>query len=81
MPIALARARARGCRLNDDDTTFYLADLTLLANRRDRDVAVARHGLHLSVAQRAPGDEFFNIPVGPRGGNRYPAGNLAPERG
>ena len=29
VPVALARARAEGAALDDDDTTYYLADLTL----------------------------------------------------
>ena len=62
VPIALARAREKGLQLNDDDTTFYLADLTLLANGQIGMSRLARHDLHLPVAQRAPGDEFLQYP-------------------
>jgi KUP system potassium uptake protein len=63
VPIALGRAREKGLTMNDEDTTFYLADLTLLANgqigmSRWRDTVF----IFLSRnARRAT--NFFNIPV------------------
>jgi KUP system potassium uptake protein len=63
VPIALARARAKGLAMNDDDTTFYLADLTLLANAR---IGMPRWRDTIFIflsrnARRAT--NFFNIPV------------------
>jgi KUP system potassium uptake protein len=63
VPIALARARAKGLSMNDDDTTFYLADLTLLANGQ---IGMSRWRDTIFIflsrnARRAT--NFFNIPV------------------
>ena len=63
VPIALARARAKGLSMNDDDTTFFLADLTLLANGQ---IGMSRWRDTIFIflsrnARRAT--NFFNIPV------------------
>ena len=63
VPSALARARDKGLTLNDEETTFYLADFALLANGqigmpRWRDTIF----IFLSRNARRPTD-FFKIPV------------------
>ena len=63
VPSALARARDQGLSLNDDETTFYLADLTLLANGQ---IGMSRWRDTIFIflsrnARRAT--NFFNIPA------------------
>ena len=63
VPIALARAREKGLRWGDEDTTYYLADLTLLANGQ---IGMSRWRDTIFIflsrnARRAT--NFFNIPV------------------
>jgi KUP system potassium uptake protein len=63
VPIALARARDKGLRWKDEDTTFFLADLTLLANGQ---IGMSRWRDTIFIflsrnARRAT--NFFNIPV------------------
>jgi KUP system potassium uptake protein len=63
VPAALARAREKGLSLNDDETTFYLADLTLLANGQ---IGMSRWRDNIFIflsrnARRAT--NFFNIPA------------------
>jgi KUP system potassium uptake protein len=63
VPLALARAREKGLSLNDDETTFYLADLTLLANGQ---IGMSRWRDTIFIflsrnARRAT--NFFNIPA------------------
>jgi KUP system potassium uptake protein len=63
VPIALARAREKGLRLNDQDTTFYLADLTLLASDQ-LGMPVWRDALFIFLSRNARrATNFFNIPV------------------
>jgi KUP system potassium uptake protein len=63
VPIALARARDKGLQWQDEETTFYLADLTLLANGQ---IGMSRWRDTIFIflsrnARRAT--NFFNIPV------------------
>jgi KUP system potassium uptake protein len=63
VPSALSRARDQGLSLNDDETTFYLADLTLLANGQ---IGMSRWRDTIFIflsrnARRAT--NFFNIPA------------------
>ena len=63
VPIALARAREQGLAWSDEDTTYYLADLTLLANGQ---IGMSRWRDTIFIflsrnARRAT--NFFNIPV------------------
>jgi len=63
VPIALARARERGLKLNDDDTTFYLADLTLLTSD-EIGMSFWRDTLFIFLSRNARrATNFFNIPV------------------
>jgi K+ transporter len=61
--VALARARAKGLKLNDSDTTFYLADLTLLASDQ-LGMPAWRDALFIFLSRNARrATNFFNIPV------------------
>jgi KUP system potassium uptake protein len=63
VPAALARAREKGLKLNDSDTTFYLADLTLLASDR-LGMPAWRDALFIFLSRNARrATNFFNIPV------------------
>jgi KUP system potassium uptake protein len=63
VPVALALAREKGLRLNDEDTTFYLADLTLLASD-ELGMPVWRDALFIFLSRNARrATNFFNIPV------------------
>ena len=63
VPVALARAREKGLKLNDNDTTFYLADLTLLASDR-LGMPAWRDALFIFLSRNARrATNFFNIPV------------------
>jgi KUP system potassium uptake protein len=63
VPIALARAREKGLHWQDEETTYFLADLTLLANGQ---IGMSRWRDTIFIflsrnARRAT--NFFNIPV------------------
>ncbi len=63
VPVALARAREKGLKLNDNDTTFYLADLTLLASDQ-LGMPPWRDALFIFLSRNARrATNFFNIPV------------------
>jgi len=63
VPVALARAREKGLKLNDSDTTFYLADLTLLASDQ-LGMPAWRDALFIFLSRNARrATNFFNIPV------------------
>ena len=63
VPGALALAREKGLKLNDSDTTFYLADLTLLASDR-LGMPAWRDALFIFLSRNARrATNFFNIPV------------------
>ena len=63
VPIALARARGKGLKLDDDDTTFYLANLTLLASERIG-MPLWRDAIFIFLSRNARrATNFFNIPV------------------
>jgi KUP system potassium uptake protein len=63
VPIALARAREKGLTLNDEDTTFYLADLTLLSSE-EIGMSFWREKLFIFLSRNARrATNFFNIPV------------------
>jgi KUP system potassium uptake protein len=63
VPTALARAQAKGLKLNENDTTFYLADLTLLASDRIG-MPFWRDTLFIFLSRNARrATNFFNIPV------------------
>ena len=54
--------RRRVCP-DPNDTTYYLAHLTLFARRRPIGMSgLARQALHPHVAKRAPRDQFLSIP-------------------
>jgi len=63
VPTALARAQERGLKLDENDTTFYLADLTLLANAQIG-MPFWRDSLFIFLSRNARrATNFFNIPV------------------
>jgi KUP system potassium uptake protein len=63
VPIALARAREKGLAWIDDDTTFYLADLTLLASDQIG-MSLWRDAIFIFLSRNARrATNFFNIPV------------------
>jgi KUP system potassium uptake protein len=63
VPSALTRAREKGLQLNDNDTTFYLADLTLLASDQ-LGMPRWRDALFIFLSRNARrATNFFNIPV------------------
>jgi KUP system potassium uptake protein len=63
VPIALARAREKGLQLNDEETTFFLADLTLLANAKIG-MPRWRDAIFIFLSRNARrATNFFNIPV------------------
>jgi KUP system potassium uptake protein len=63
VPVALARAREKRLKLNDNDTTFYLADLTLLSSDR-LGMPAWRDALFIFLSHNARrATNFFNIPV------------------
>jgi KUP system potassium uptake protein len=63
VPVALARARGKGLKLNDNDTTFYLADLTLLSSDQ-LGMPAWRDALFIFLSRNARrATNFFNIPV------------------
>jgi len=60
---ALALAREKGLQWRDEDTTFYLADLTLLANDRIG-MSRMRDNLFIFLSRNARrATNFFHIPV------------------
>jgi len=63
VPSALARAREKGLDWIDDDTTFYLAHLTLLASDR-LGMSVWRDQLFIFLSRNARrATNFFQIPA------------------
>jgi KUP system potassium uptake protein len=63
VPAALARAREKGLTWRDDDTTFYLADLTLLASDQIG-MSLWRDTLFIFLSRNARrATNFFQIPV------------------
>jgi KUP system potassium uptake protein len=63
VPAALARSREKGLNWRDDDTTFYLADLTLLSNQRIG-MSVFRDKLFIFLSRNARrATSFFRVPV------------------
>jgi KUP system potassium uptake protein len=63
VPIALARAREKGLHWKDEDTTFFLADLTLLSNGQIG-MSHWRDTIFIFLSRNARrATNFFNIPV------------------
>ena len=63
VPTALSRAQEPGLKLDENDTTFYLADLTLLANDQIG-MPFWRDALFIFLSRNARrATNFFNIPV------------------
>ncbi len=63
VPIALARAREKGLNWKDEDTTFFLADLTLLSNP-ETGMSHWRDAIFIFLSRNARrATNFFNIPV------------------
>ena len=63
VPVALAKARERGLQWRDDDTTFYLADLTLLSSDKIG-MSTWRDNLFIFLSRNARrATNFFQIPV------------------
>jgi KUP system potassium uptake protein len=63
VPIALARAREKGLAWKDEDTTFFLADLTLLSNP-SIGMSHWRDAIFIFLSRNARrATNFFNIPV------------------
>jgi KUP system potassium uptake protein len=64
VPSALARAREKGLDWRDEDTTFYLAHLTLLADAR-LGMSAWRDKLFIFLSRNARrATSFFQIPAG-----------------
>jgi KUP system potassium uptake protein len=63
VPAALARARAQGLRCREEDVTFYLAQLTLLATDRIG-MSAWRENLFIFLSRNARrATSFFQIPA------------------
>jgi KUP system potassium uptake protein len=63
VPAALARARAHGLDCRDEDVTFYLAHLTLLATDRIG-MSAWRENLFIFLSRNARrATSFFQIPA------------------
>jgi KUP system potassium uptake protein len=63
VPAALARAREQGLAWRDEDTTFYLADLTLIASERIG-MPLWRDAIFIFLSRNARrATNFFKIPV------------------
>jgi KUP system potassium uptake protein len=63
VPIALARAREKGRTMSDEDTTFYLADLTLIASDQIG-MSLWRDAIFIFLSRNARrATNFFQIPV------------------
>ena len=63
VPAALARARRRGLTMREEDTTYYLAHLTLFANDRIG-MSKWRDNLFIFMSRNARrATNFFKIPA------------------
>ena len=63
VPIALARARDKGLEWKESDTTYYLADLTLIASARIG-MPTWRDAIFIFLSRNARrATNFFHIPV------------------
>ena len=62
VPVALMRARAKGLQWSDEETTYYLADLTLLSNGQIG-MSRWRDAIFIFLSRNARrATNFFNIP-------------------